>query len=314
MTTAALRPGRVLDRPADAVWRTPLGAHRGLSAGAVDAGQPVLPRRPGIQWRHRSTAWCRTTPSASRSTRCGRIRSGTTLRRAFSGTFDLKGDGKSVIKASWGKYLDQINTGTPPNPNANINQTYAWNDLNGDFIFQKGNAAWNGSQYVGGEFGALQQTNNLAVATFDKTRAASVSRGNQRQLRSRAVPRRAGERRVFPLARARPAGHRSIRTSISGGSCSRSTTLTDPGRDGVLGTGDDAPIEIYNQNQTGHGDLTGHHQRRPARAALRRPRLHGRPAAQSSGWQLLAGYTFSTTKVDATSLIDAKQRVRERGR
>jgi hypothetical protein len=86
-----------------------------------------------------------------------------------SGTFDLKGNGKSVIKASWGKYLDGINTGTPPNPNANINQVYAWNDLNGDFIFQKGNAAWDGLQYVGGEFGALQATNNLAVAVFDKS-------------------------------------------------------------------------------------------------------------------------------------------------
>ena len=48
------------------------------------------------------------------------------------------GDGKTVARVSWGKYLDQINTGTPPNPNANINQTYAWNDLNGDLNFQPG--------------------------------------------------------------------------------------------------------------------------------------------------------------------------------
>ena len=68
------------------------------------------------------------------------------------------GNGKTVIKASWGKYLDQINTGTPPNPNANINQTYVWNDLNGDLIFQRGNAMWNGLRYVGGEFGAQNTT------------------------------------------------------------------------------------------------------------------------------------------------------------
>ena len=87
----------------------------------------------------------------------------------LSGTYDLFGNGRSVLKASWGSYLDQINTGTPPNPNANINQTYAWNDLNGDYIFQPGNATWNGQFYVGGEFGANQATSNLAVAVFDRT-------------------------------------------------------------------------------------------------------------------------------------------------
>ncbi|HMD34310.1 MAG TPA: TonB-dependent receptor, partial [Vicinamibacterales bacterium] len=64
----------------------------------------------------------------------------------ISATYDLSGHGKTVLKASWGKYLDQINTGTPPNPNANLNQQYNWNDLNGDFIFQPGNATWNGLQ------------------------------------------------------------------------------------------------------------------------------------------------------------------------
>src|SRR5436190_1440444 len=61
-------------------------------------------------------------------------------------TFDLTGRGTTVLKASWGKYLDQISTGTPPNPNANINQTYVWNDLNGDLIFQPGAAAWDGQK------------------------------------------------------------------------------------------------------------------------------------------------------------------------
>jgi hypothetical protein len=55
-----------------------------------------------------------------------------------SATYDLTGDGKTVLKASWGRYLDQINTGTPPNPNGNISQTYNWVD-NGDLVFQPGN-------------------------------------------------------------------------------------------------------------------------------------------------------------------------------
>jgi hypothetical protein len=90
---------------------------------------------------------------------------------------------------SYGRYLDQINTGTPPNPNANINQTYVWNDLNGDFAFQPGNYAWNGTRYVGGEFGNLQTTSNLAVAVFNKSarrpyarscRSASITSSSRR--------------------------------------------------------------------------------------------------------------------------------------
>jgi len=84
--------------------------------------------------------------------------------------YDLKGDGKTALKFSWGKYLDQINTGTPPNPNASISQTYAWNDVNRDLIFSGAGAVWDGLKYTGAEFGAQQGgTNGLAVAVFDKS-------------------------------------------------------------------------------------------------------------------------------------------------
>jgi len=217
-----------------------------------------------------------------------------------SGTFDLKGDGKSVIKASWGKYLDGINTGTPPNPNANINQVYAWNDLNGDFIFQKGNAAWDGLQYVGGEFGALQATNNLAVAVFDK----SVRRPFREETSV------SFDRELIPGVLASVAGFFSRERDTQGQvdqnidqwpQLFTLITLTDPGRDGVLNTGDDQPIQVYNQNQTGtvtspvnkNNDLLAQRYRGLDFQVTRR---------QSKGWQLLAGYTFSTTKVDATSI------------
>jgi len=217
-----------------------------------------------------------------------------------SGTFDLKGNGKSVIKASWGKYLDGINTGTPPNPNANINQVYAWNDLNGDFIFQRGNAAWDGLQYVGGEFGALQATNNLAVAVFDK----SVRRPFREETSV------SFDRELIPGVLASVAGFFSRERDTQGQvdqnidqwpQLFTLITLTDPGRDGVLNTGDDQPIQVYNQNQTGtvtspvnkNNDLLAQRYRGLDFQVTRR---------QSKGWQLLAGYTFSTTKVDATSI------------
>ena len=58
------------------------------------------------------------------------------LAPRFAATYDLNGNGKTVVRASWGKYLDQIGTGTPgPNPNGAVSQRYNWNDLNGDLVF-----------------------------------------------------------------------------------------------------------------------------------------------------------------------------------
>jgi hypothetical protein len=218
----------------------------------------------------------------------------------FSGTYDLKGDGKSVIKVSWGKYLDQINTGTPPNPNANINQVYAWSDLNGDFIFQDGGATWNGTQYVGGEFGALQQTNGLAVAVFDKT-----VRRPYREESSVSF-----DREIVPGVLASVAYFHSQERDTQGTVDNNidlwpqlftKTTLTDPGRDGVLGTGDDAPIEIYNQNQT--GTVTSQVTKNNSLLEQRYNGVDFQVTRRKAGrWQLLAGYTFSSTKVDATNI------------
>ena len=218
----------------------------------------------------------------------------------FSGTFDLKGNGNTVIKASWGKYLDQINTGTPPNPNAAINQVYAWNDLNGDFVFQDTGATWNGLQYVGGEFGALQQTNNLAVATFDKT-----VRRPYREETSVSL-----DREVIPGVLASVAYFHSRERDTQGQvdqnidrwpQLFTLITLTDPGRDGVLGTGDDAPIQVYNQNQT--GTVTSPVNKNNNLLAQRYNGFDFTVTRRKSkGWQLLAGYTFSTTQVDATNI------------
>ena len=64
----------------------------------------------------------------------------------FSSTYDLSGNGRTALKMSVGKYLYQIGTGTPgPNPNGGISQRYAWNDLNDDLVFQRGNAIWDGT-------------------------------------------------------------------------------------------------------------------------------------------------------------------------
>jgi hypothetical protein len=56
-------------------------------------------------------------------------------------TYDLQGDGKTVLKANWGRFYFNpgVNLADAVNPNtANQYADYTWNDLNGDRVFQSG--------------------------------------------------------------------------------------------------------------------------------------------------------------------------------
>jgi hypothetical protein len=217
-------------------------------------------------------------------------------------TYDVRGTGKTVAKVSFGKYLDQINTGTPPNPNANINQTYVWNDLNNDLLFQAGNPTWNGTQYVGGEFGTLQNTSNLAVATFDR----SVRRAYRNELTVGV------DHELFPDILLSATYLRTREHDIVGSvdqnmelwpTLFTPITLADPGRDGLLGTGDDQPITVYNQNNT--GTVTSPRNINDDRLATRYDGLDLVVTKRySRGWTLLGGYTYSRTRVDLNSLAN----------
>jgi len=215
-------------------------------------------------------------------------------------TFDVRGDGKTVAKVSLGKYLDQINTGTPPNPNANINQTYLWTDANGDLTFQPGDASWNGSQYAGGEFSTHQQTSNLAVAVFDK----SVRRAYRNEFTVGV------DHELFPDILVSLTYLRTREHDITGqvdanidlwDSLFTPVVLTEPGRDGIAGTGDDQPITVYNQNSV--GTVTSPRNVNDDRLATRYDGMDLVVSKRySRGWTVLAGYTYSRTRVDLTSL------------
>jgi hypothetical protein len=215
-------------------------------------------------------------------------------------SFDLTGKAKTIAKVSYGKYLDQINTGTPPNPNANINQSYVWNDLNGDLQFQPGNYTWNGTRYVGGEFGNLQTTSNLAVAVFDK----SVRRPYRNEL-SVGV-----DHELFPEILLNVSYLRTREKDVQGtvdanielwDQLFTPISVTDPGRDGVAGTADDSPLTVYNQNST--GTVTSPRTINDDRLATRYDGMDVVLTKRySRGWTAIVGYTYSHTKVDLTSL------------
>jgi hypothetical protein len=209
-----------------------------------------------------------------------------------------------TIRKQWDEVrqnLDQINTGTPPNPNANINQTYVWNDLNGDFVFQPGNAAWDGGRYVGGEFGALNTTSNLAVAPFDR----SVRRPYRNEF-TLTFNHELFSNFLLDISYLR------TREKDTQGTIDNSIELwpsqytqvqvIDPGRDGIANTADDAPLTVYNQNP---GVTTTTRTINDDRLATRYDGLDFIATRRfESGWTMLAGYTYSRTRVDLTSLAN----------
>jgi hypothetical protein len=57
----------------------------------------------------------------------------------FGATYDLMGDGKTVLKANWGRFAFNpgVNLADAVNPNTSTQyEVWAWSDLNGDRVFQ----------------------------------------------------------------------------------------------------------------------------------------------------------------------------------
>ena len=220
-----------------------------------------------------------------------------------SGTYDLFGTGRTVIKLSAGKYLDQIGTGTPgPNPNGTISQTYPWNDLNGDLQFQPGNAVWNGFRYVGGEFGEGNFTTNIPNPNpFDRslrrTYRVEFTAGVDHELLPgfglsvTYVRRRAKD--TIGTVEANVDAWNSLFTQVE---------VIEPGRDGRFGTSDDRPIVVYAQNpgttlspNTVNDDRLGNKYDGIEIVATQR---------YSRGLTFLAGYTYGEERVDLVSLAN----------
>jgi Carboxypeptidase regulatory-like domain/TonB-dependent Receptor Plug Domain len=232
----------------------------------------------------------------------------------FNATYDLNGNGRTVIKGSWGKYLDQINTGTPPNPNANINQLYGWNDLDGDLNFDRGNAVWDGLKYVGGEFGALQQTNNLAVAIFDPTVRRSFREETTLGIDRELFPNIRGGLTYIHRRERDPQGTMDQNIDLWPSQYTQ-VPITEPGRDGCFGTettggcptvpnaaADNQQLLLYSLNA---GVVTSPITVNDDRLAVHYDGLEATVEKRfSRGWTVLGGYTYSHTRVDLTSLAN----------
>jgi hypothetical protein len=220
-----------------------------------------------------------------------------------SATFDVSGSGKTVLKMSAGKYFDQVGTGTPgPNPNGTVSQTYPWVDLNGDLSFQPGNATWNGSRYVGGEFGSTVTTSIPNPNPFDKNRKQTWRREFTVGV----------DHELFPAFRLSAAffNRREFDTYATvDGDLSQWDTMfspiqaDDPGRDGIVGTTDDKKITVYSLNPG--FTLVDDFQINDDRLGVKYNGVEIVGTKRyGKGTTVLAGYTYSREEQDIVSLAN----------
>jgi hypothetical protein len=146
--------------------------------------------------------------------------------------FDVTGDGKTVFKANYGRYYFNPGVGlaTSLNPNTNQQYTqYAWTDLNGDRLWERGEEGAVQQQF-GGPAGIILDP-NLKNSYTDE-----FSTWLQRELPG-AVGARIGF--VYKMDRN---GYQQYNQNRPSSAWTTPATVIDPGADGTTGTGDDRTV------------------------------------------------------------------------
>ncbi|MBM3806963.1 MAG: TonB-dependent receptor [Acidimicrobiia bacterium] len=149
-------------------------------------------------------------------------------RLGFS--FDLGGDGKTVVKGNWGRFYHNTgNAGGTLNPLSSATATFDWLDLNGDRLFQLNELGQN--RAVAGIGGSATRIDpNLKNPYTD---AASV--WFEREL-AQGVGLRAGY-----TYRSDGNSLQAVELARLYGLYSLARTFADPGIDGIVGNADDGP-------------------------------------------------------------------------
>jgi hypothetical protein len=172
------------------------------------------------------------------------------LAPRLGATYDLLGDGRTVLKGNWGRFYFNpgVNLADSVNPNtANQYADYVWNDLNGDRVFQEGEQGVLQTRFGGVANAAIDE--NLENAYTDE---ASV-------FVERAVMDDLGVRVGFVWKKDRN-GWRQVNTLRPLDAFNVPVTIIDPGPDGSVATTSDngtfAFLNLDNPAARGSSQLT----------------------------------------------------------
>ncbi|MDO8680951.1 MAG: TonB-dependent receptor [Acidobacteriota bacterium] len=212
----------------------------------------------------------------------------TTAGPRLSAAVDVTGNGRTAIKGSAGRYYYIITTGgvlDTVNPNSNYSQQFRWVDANGDRVFQDGEQT--GTPVI--------SQANLSVISWDpdyrRPYTDEFTTGLDHELfpALRLSVNYSYRREKDPQATSNPAN--PFESTL--------TTRADNGRDGVAGTADDSTFQFYNRvSPTNLVFLTND------RTFLQTYKGLEITATKrmSNRWQVLAGYTYSQTRIGGQSV------------
>jgi hypothetical protein len=214
----------------------------------------------------------------------------TTTGPRLSAAYDLMGNGRTGLKAAIGRYYYVIASGggilDGVNPNANYQEQFTWNDVNGDRRFQPGEQI--GTPVVTRVLPETISVDPDYLRPYTDEFTGGIDHELFPSLRLSAIFTHRLERN--PQATSNPAN--PYDTFL--------TTRADAGRDGIAGTADDGTFQFYNRTST-VVNQTYFTNDRTYRQTYDGIEITG-TKRMSNRWQMLAGYTYSHSRVKGLSV------------
>jgi hypothetical protein len=148
-------------------------------------------------------------------------------------SYNVTGDGRTVVKANWGLYWANPGTGSS-NPNGSWQKRYVWNDVNGDRLWQAGE-----------EGRLISSAGGVATTSLDPEQKDDYTYDMSVWL-ERELIANLGVRAGF-VHRSEHQRRGTINTNQPYDAFNIPASVTDPGPDGRAGTADDGrPIAAFN--------------------------------------------------------------------
>jgi hypothetical protein len=284
------------------MYGTPFYSKTALDVLAVYAQDSIAWKRltvtGGLRWENvngylpeQSSPASRFFPNLQRSwPKVENVLDWTTAGPRISFAYDVMGNGRTGLKFATGRYYYIVGAGggilDTSNPNGNYQETYAWNDINGDRRFQLG-----------------EQTGTAVITRVDTT-TVSVDPDYKRPHTDEFTG--GLDHELFPNLRLSVIGtYRVEKDVLATSNPARPydtflTTRVDTGRDGVAGTADDGTFRFYNRNVGGVNRT--HFTNDPTfRQTYKGVEITG-TKRMSNRWQMLMGYTFGHSRQKGLSV------------
>ena len=195
----------------------------------------------------------------------------------FSAIYDLQGDGRTALKASWGRYYYVLSTGGGGVSNVNLNATYSeqynWNDANRDLVFQPGEQT--GTPVI------TSGTTTSIDPDFKRPYTDELSLSVDRQL--------IGDLKLSAAFTYRREKNIQVSANPDNPYATTPSVGVDPGLDGLTGTADDGTFQYFDRLSAANRTLITND---PTRLLSYKGLEITGTKRLSNRWQMLAGYTL----------------------